>query len=148
MWVTAVTRVAAARPQHFRPLHAAAAVTCAPGNPATAVATKSEQTGSGQREASSLASGAQFARIATDSYFSTGAGDESAHGQKLFVLPHLPAVLAGRGSTDLLLGDRLSVVHPGACPAYNSLPWGVSAAPAEDNGGASAGLGCVYCRNF
>jgi hypothetical protein len=39
-----------------------------------------------------------FARVATDSYFSTTEGTESASGLKLFVLPHIPAVLAGRGS--------------------------------------------------
>jgi hypothetical protein len=45
---------------------------------------------------------ATWARIATDSYFSTAEGTESASGLKLFVLPHIPAVLAGRGSAELL----------------------------------------------
>ena len=41
-----------------------------------------------------------FARVAIDSYFGTAAGDESARGLKM-VLPHVSAVLAGRGSVAL-----------------------------------------------
>jgi hypothetical protein len=37
-----------------------------------------------------------FARVAIDSYFGTAAGDESARGLKLFVLPH-GSIDAGSG---------------------------------------------------
>ena len=41
-----------------------------------------------------------FARVATDSYFSTAEGDGS-NGMKPFVLSHLAAVIAGRGNDEL-----------------------------------------------